>query len=292
VNQGETSGSTSAEGSVAWPHAPQAAQREAAWSALGLPRDAAPRHIAVIMDGNGRWAQRLGKPRMYGHEQGAKTVRAIVTECARLDLQALTLYSFSLENWKRPREEIDFLMQLYVTYLGLERQTMLDNNVRFRQIGRREGLSPELLDEIDHTVELTRCHTGLTLVLAINYGSRAEIADAARALARRAARGEIDPESIDESVFAEHLDTHGLPDPDLLIRTAGEMRVSNYLLWQISYAELYVTEACWPEFGVEGLRDAIRAYARRQRKFGGIQSTPTGPEPAHAKGASTATGGA
>lgn len=248
----------------------RAAQTAASLARLGLPREVLPRHIAVIMDGNGRWAQTRGKPRMFGHQQGAKTVRAIVTECARLELDVLTLYSFSIENWKRPAEEVDFLMDLYVEYLQAERDTMIENNVKFAQIGRREGLPARVIDELDRTIELTRDHTGLTLVLAINYGSRAEITDAVRAIARQVERGELSPDAIDEATIDAHLYTHRWPDPDLLIRTAGEMRVSNYLLWQISYAELYVSDVCWPDFSVDELHAALREYARRVRKYGAV----------------------
>jgi len=242
----------------------------AAAAPLDLPAHALPRHIAVIMDGNGRWARRQGKARAFGHARGAEAVRPIVTECARLNLEVLTLYSFSTENWSRSSDEINFLMDLYVEYLNSERRTMMDNNVRFAQIGRREGLAPRLLEEIDRTIELTRGNTGLTLVLAINYGSRAEITDAVRALAKQVQAGTLAPEAIDEAVIAQHLYTQRWPDPDLLIRTAGEMRVSNYLLWQISYAEIYVSEVCWPEFDVGELHKALREYARRTRKFGAV----------------------
>jgi undecaprenyl diphosphate synthase len=248
----------------------RAQQTAHALAALGLPREALPRHIAIIMDGNGRWARRQGKPRVFGHQRGANAVRDIVTQCARLELDALTLYSFSIENWKRPADEVSFLMDLYVEYLGQERRTMMDNNVRFKQIGRREGLSPRVLDELDRTAAMTAGNTGLQLVLAINYGSRAEITDAMRALAREVKAGSLQPEQITEELISAHLYTAGLPDPDLLIRTAGEMRVSNYLLWQISYAELHVTDVCWPQFGVEHLYAAIRDFAARHRKFGAV----------------------
>ena len=248
----------------------QQSKTDAALKSLGLPADALPEHIAIIMDGNGRWAQQQGQPRHVGHQRGAETVRDIVTQCAHLNLKALTLYSFSMENWKRPKTEIDFLMALYVEYLKLERPTMLENNVRFVQVGRREGLSQEVLDEIDLTADLTAKHTGLTLALAINYGSRAEITDAAKALALKVKNGELDPEAITEELLADHLYTKGLPDPDLLIRTAGEMRVSNYLLWQISYAEFYVTDVCWPDFDLAQFRNALHAFAQRQRKFGAV----------------------
>jgi len=249
-------------------HNPQATAQSLAQ--LGLPAEALPRHVAIIMDGNGRWAQARGKPRIVGHQHGAGAVRGIVTECAQLGVEVLTLYSFSVENWKRPREEIDFLMTLYVEYLQLERKTMMDNNVRFVQIGRREGLPDAVLAEIDRTLEQTRDNTGLTLALAINYGSRAEITDAVRAIARQVQAGQLDAEAITEQTITDHLYTAGLPDPDLLVRTAGEMRLSNYLLWQISYAELYVSELCWPDFDVNELHQALRAFAARKRKFGAV----------------------
>ncbi len=245
-------------------------RRREAFEALGLPAEAIPRHVAIIMDGNGRWARAQGQPRVFGHQHGARTVRSIVTEAASLELDCITLYSFSTENWNRPREEVDFLMGLYVEYLKLERQTMIDNNVRFVQIGRREGLPQPVLDELDETTRITAGHTGLTLALAINYGSRAEITDAVRVIAAKVREGELSPEAIDEQIIADHLYTAGLPDPDLLIRTASEMRVSNYLLWQISYAELYVADVCWPDFTVEHFREALRDFARRRRTYGQV----------------------
>ncbi|MEX0776008.1 MAG: isoprenyl transferase [Phycisphaeraceae bacterium] len=248
----------------------RAQQTAASFGRLGLAREALPRHIAVIMDGNGRWAQRQGMPRIWGHQQGAKAVRAIVTECARLELEVLTLYSFSIENWKRPAEEVDALMELYVEYLEGETRTMMENNVRFAQIGRREGLPGPVLEALDRTIEQTRGNTGLTLVLAINYGSRTEITDAVRAIAGKVRAGELEPEAITPETISQHLYTAAFADPDLLIRTAGEMRVSNYLLWQISYAELYVADVCWPDFDVEQLHAALRAYAGRLRKYGAV----------------------
>jgi undecaprenyl diphosphate synthase len=177
-----------------------------------------------------------------------------------------------LENCKRPADEINFLMDLYEEYLISERRTMMDNNVRFRHVGRREGLADCVLREMDKTIDETANNTGLVLALAINYGSRTEITDAMRAIARKVAAGEVDPDAITPQTVADHLYTAGLPDPDLLIRTAGEMRVSNYLLWQISYAELYVADVCWPDFTVDELRAALRAYAQRKRKFGAVIS--------------------
>ena len=248
----------------------RAQQTAASFAKLGLPPEALPRHVAVIMDGNGRWARQRDKPRTFGHEQGARTVRSIVTECARLELDVLTLYSFSVENWSRPAHEVNFLMDLYVEYLIAEREQMMENNVKFRQIGRRQGLPAPVLRELDESTRITSTNTGLTLCLAINYGSRAEITDAVRDIATQARAGQLDPAAITEETISEHLYTQGLPDPDLLIRTAGEMRVSNYLLWQISYAELYVADVCWPDFNVDQFHEALRAYAKRTRKFGGV----------------------
>ncbi|MEO0475642.1 MAG: isoprenyl transferase [Planctomycetota bacterium] len=229
-----------------------------------------PRHVAIIMDGNGRWAQARGKDRSYGHKAGAEVVRPIVTECSDLGLEAVTLYAFSTENWTRSSEEIDTLMELYVAYLESERQLFFDNNVRFNQIGRRDGLPTEVLDALDRMKADTAHHTGLTMTLALNYGSRAEITDAVKAIAQNSAEGALAPADIDEQTIADHLYTAGLPDPDLLIRTAGEMRLSNYLLWQLSYAEFYVTDVCWPEFTVEELHKALASYKGRTRRFGGV----------------------
>lgn len=245
-----------------------------------IPGERLPRHIAIIMDGNGRWAVRRGLERVRGHQHGAGSVKEIVTECARIrdargSLDYLTLYSFSLENWKRPIEEVQFLMQMYIDYLGKERQMMIDNNIRFQQIGRWNDLPPAVLKAVEETLEATRHCNGLTLSLALNYGSRAEITDAARAIAERIKSGELDPADIDESTFNNHLYTAGMPDVDLLVRTAGELRVSNFLLWQISYAEIYVADKLWPDFGTPELHDALRAFATRNRRFGALDKTNT-----------------
>ncbi len=229
-----------------------------------------PRHIAIIMDGNGRWASKQGLPRMFGHRAGAAAVRAVIEECGALGVEVLTLYSFSIENWKRPEEEVEALMGLYEMYLEGERDQLMRKNIRFVQIGRRDGLPKMVLAAVDRLMADTAANTGPTLCLAVNYGSRAEITDAARAIARKVAAGELSPDDIDESTVASHLYTAGLPDPDLLIRTAGEMRVSNYLLWQISYAELHVTNKLWPDFRAADLHAAIRDYAGRRRTFGGL----------------------
>jgi undecaprenyl diphosphate synthase len=229
-----------------------------------------PRHIAVIMDGNGRWAQSRGFDRTFGHRNGARVVRETLEECVRVGVEVLTLYSFSQENWKRPADEVAALMLLCETYLDGEREHMIREGIRFRAVGDRAGLPDSVRSAIERTERETARHDGTMLVLALNYSSRDEIARAARRLAERAAAGEIDPATITPECFAAHLDTAGLPDPDLLIRTAGEMRVSNYLLWQISYAEFHVTPTLWPDFAPADLHAAIRDYAGRTRKFGGL----------------------
>ncbi len=238
-----------------------------------VPRDRWPGHVAAIMDGNGRWAKQRGLPRIEGHRQGAKTVRRIVEESARLGLRQLTLYAFSHENWSRPKEEVAQLMSLYENYLIDERPTLMKDNIHFRNIGRRDGLPESVLREIDQSERASAANTGLTLCLAVNYGGRQEIVDAARRLAVEAAAGKLDPAAIDEDRFAAALYTAGLSDPDLLLRTAAEMRVSNFLLWQISYAVIYVTETLWPDFAEAVLHRAIADFARRQRRFGGLENT-------------------
>jgi len=244
----------------------------------GLNPETLPYHIAIIMDGNGRWARQRGLPRVEGHARGVRSVRATVEECCRLGIGQLTLYCLSSENWKRPATELSFLMALLEQYLVEEREEILSQNIRFRVIGRREGLPDAVLKEIDENIQLSQENTGTCLCLAINYGGRTELLDALRNLARQACDGTLDPESFDESAISAALYTAGMPDPDLLIRTAGEMRVSNFLLWQISYAEIWVTEKCWPEFDRETLHAALRDYAGRERRFGGLlESGEDGP---------------
>jgi undecaprenyl diphosphate synthase len=230
-----------------------------------------PRHIAIIMDGNGRWAEAHGMQRVRGHEAGIDSVRAIAEECAKLGVGQLTLYAFSEENWKRPQLEIDFLMRMLKRFLVRERDTLMRNNLRFGAIGRLDRLPRDVRKQLDKTTSLTAGNTGTLVCLALSYGGRAEIVDAARALAQRAARGEIAPEEIDEAALARELYQPDMPDPDLVIRTAGEMRISNFLLWQISYAELYVTDTLWPEFRPEHLHAAIEDFNRRERRFGGLK---------------------
>jgi len=239
--------------------------------AFDVPPERRPRHIAIIMDGNGRWARRQGLPRVEGHRRGVASVRRVVEECGRLGIEQLTLYCLSSENWKRPEPEIDSLMHLLEQCMIEERSGILEQNIQIRVIGRREGIPPRALKQIEKTLELTRHNTGPRLCLAINYGARAEMVDAVRAIAERVRAGQLDPTAITEQTIGDHLYTAGMPEPDLLIRTAGEMRLSNFLLWQLSYAEIWVTEKTWPEFDEALLHEAIRDYAARTRRFGGLE---------------------
>ncbi len=227
-----------------------------------------PEHVAIIMDGNGRWAKRRGLPRLVGHAEGYKTVRQIVRDAGELDIRILTVYAFSVENWKRPQHEIEGLMKLIEQAIKNEIRDLMANNVRFRVLGRRAGLPASLIAQIDKATTETAANSGLTLNLALNYGGRAEIADAVRDIARRVAAKELDPESITEGTISEHTYAPDLADPDLLIRTAGEMRFSNFLLWGSAYAEFWVTETLWPDFNSELLTEAIVDYQGRVRKFG------------------------
>ncbi len=235
-----------------------------------MPLEARPKHIAIIMDGNGRWAQRQGLPRIEGHRRGVASVRRTTEECARLDIGQLTLYCLSSENWKRPPRELEFLMHLLEQYMIEERSTIMEQNIRVNVIGRRRDIPEAVQREMQKTIDMSAANTGLRLCLAINYGSRLELVDAIREIAAAVAAGQLDPSAIDEEVVSRHLYTSGMPDPDLLVRTAGEMRVSNFLLWQISYAEIWVTEHCWPEFRESDLHQAIRDFASRDRRFGGL----------------------
>jgi undecaprenyl diphosphate synthase len=230
----------------------------------------APRHVAIIMDGNGRWARQRGLPRIEGHRRGVASVRRITEHAARLGLEQLTLYCLSRENWRRPALEITFLMHLLEQYMVEERALLMREGIRVTTIGRRAGLPAATLAALDRTVATCAGNTGMRLCLAVNYGGRDEIVDAARSLAEAARDGSLDPATIDEASFAARLSTAGMPDPDLLIRTAGEQRLSNFLLWQVSYAELWTTDAMWPDFDTGHLDAAIRAFAGRERKFGGL----------------------
>ena len=231
---------------------------------------ALPRSVAVIMDGNGRWAKGRGFERVRGHERGTSAVRDTVTECARLGIEALTLYAFSEENWSRPKREIMFLMKLLERFLVDERPVLMENGVRLVHAGRRARLSASVLTRLDQTIAMTAANTRMTLCLAISYGGRQEILDAVQAIALQVERGELTPATISEATIRENLYRPELRDPDLLIRTAGELRVSNFLLWQISYAEIWVTDVCWPDFGKEHLHEAFAAYGKRVRRFGAV----------------------
>ena len=227
-----------------------------------------PRHIAVIMDGNGRWARARGLERVRGHEEGVHSVRAITRACRRMGVEALTLYSFSSENWGRPEDEVAALMKLLVHYLKEEEQEILENRIRLTHSGEVERLPEEVQEGLAFLVERSKENRGMVLNLALSYGSRQEITRAARRLAEQVARGDLKPDEIDEQALEAELYTAGLPDPDLVIRTSGELRLSNFLLWQLAYSEIYVTDLPWPEFREEQLEEALQSFRSRQRRFG------------------------
>jgi undecaprenyl diphosphate synthase len=229
-----------------------------------------PRHLAIIMDGNGRWAERRHLPRVAGHRAGVKAAREAIETCARLKLSTLTLYAFSLENWRRPKAEIDFLMRLLREYLKKELPSIHRNNIRLLVIGRSAQLPEAVRKDIEHGMRLTAHNTGMKLVVALNYGGRAELVDAFNAILDRVRHDGLSAFHADEQTISDHLYTAGLPDPDLLIRTSGEMRVSNFLLWQIAYAEIYVTETLWPDFTRIRLLEALADFQKRERRYGGL----------------------
>jgi len=229
-----------------------------------------PQHLAIIMDGNGRWAERRHFPRIAGHRAGVKAARAIIETCARLKFPCLTLYAFSLENWRRPQAEVDFLMRLLREYLKRELPSIHKNNIRLLIIGRSEQLPDAVRKDIEAGMRLTAKNTGMKLVVALNYGGRAELVDAFNAMLDQVRANGMSAFRADEQTISEHLYTAGLPDPDLLIRTSGEMRVSNFLLWQIAYAELYVTETLWPDFSRARLLEALADFQKRERRYGGL----------------------
>jgi len=232
-----------------------------------------PRHIAIIMDGNGRWAEAQGLPRIHGHERGAHVVHEIVNECCDIPgIEQLTLFAFSIENWKRPKHEVHFIMHLLKNFMAEQKKHIVRRNVRLKIIGDFSGLPQGARDSVQDVLDATQNNTGLVLALAVNYGGRQEIVNAAREIARDVLSGKLKIDDIDMECIEEHLWSKGMPNPDLLIRTAGEMRLSNFLLWQCSYTEFYVTSACWPDFSTEHLQRAIRAYSRRVRKFGGLKN--------------------
>ncbi len=229
-----------------------------------------PRHVAIIMDGNGRWAANRGLPRLKGHEQGAESVRAVLRACKQAGVEYLTLYAFSVENWIRPKEEINGLMKLLGLFLRKHEYELHDNKIRLRVIGRISDLPITIQKQLKRVMNATKDYTGGTLILALSYGGRAEVVDAVRRIASEVKEGRLSPDAIDEKVISAHLYAPDVPDPDLMIRTSGEMRISNFLLWQLSYAELYVTDVLWPDFREEDLLKALDIYANRHRRFGNV----------------------
>ena len=235
-----------------------------------------PRHIAVIMDGNGRWASQRDLPRVEGHRAGINSVREVVETAARAGIEVLTLYAFSVENWKRPRAEIDTLMDLLKEYLAKELPTLLEHSIRFEAIGRQEELPEDVQSDVRAASAATEANTGMRFVIALNYGGRTELVDAVRRIVEHIQTGQLDAGSIDEEALARYLYTSNLPDPDLLIRTSGELRVSNFLLFQIAYAEIWVTDKLWPDFRRADLLQAILEYQQRERRYGGVTSDSSG----------------
>jgi undecaprenyl diphosphate synthase len=229
-----------------------------------------PKHVAIIMDGNGRWAQQRGLPRIAGHEAGSKSIERCVQSCIDSGVEYLTLYAFSSENWKRPKREVSALMTLLERFLKTKTAEMLEKNVRLQAIGRLHDLPKSCQEQLHRSIEKTSQCTGLTLILALSYGAREEIVDGIKSLLESVEKGHLDKAMIDNDIFAKHLYTRYYPDPDLLIRTSGELRISNFMLWQISYTEFYVTETLWPDFRKEALHLAVKAYGQRQRRFGAI----------------------
>jgi undecaprenyl diphosphate synthase len=263
----------------------KAANREEAELLDKIDLHRLPEHLAIIMDGNGRWAQRRHLPRIAGHRTGVKTAREIIESCARLKLPCLTLYAFSLENWRRPQTEVDFLMRLLREYLKRELPSIHKNNIRLLIIGRSEQLPEAVRKDIQSAMSLTAKNTGMKLVVALNYGGRAELVDAFNTILQQVRSNGMAAFHADEQTISEHLYTAGLPDPDLLIRTSGEMRVSNFLLWQIAYAEIYVTETLWPDFSRARLLEALVDFQKRERRYGGL-----GTARERAKGLAAASG--
>lgn len=229
-----------------------------------------PKHVAIIMDGNGRWAEKRGLSRIEGHKRGVERVDEIVEEASRIGIKYLTLFAFSTENWKRPEYEVSFLMDLLKLYLETKKEKMLKNNIRFNVMGRIDGLPADVREKIEEVLEATKECDGLVLTLALNYGGRAEIVDAVRKLIKRLSDNGLKPEEVDEEIFSRFLYCPWLPEPDLLIRTSGEQRISNFMLWQLAYTELYFTPVLWPDFTREEFLRAIEDYKRRERRFGGL----------------------
>ncbi len=237
------------------------------------------RHIAVIMDGNGRWAKQQGHPRSFGHVKGVQRAQDLARECARMNIHALTLYAFSTENWLRPKAEIDFLMKILKRYLVTERKEILNNNIRFQSIGCRKQLPEDAIEQINSLEKESKKNTGMILSLALSYGSRQEITSSVQAIAEKIQSGALTPREITEKNIEESLFTHALPNLDLLIRTGGEQRISNFLLWQLAYAELYFTDVCWPDFTTDELQKALSSFANRERRFGNLPQTTSTTQP-------------
>ncbi len=233
-----------------------------------INKDNLPKHLAIIMDGNGRWAKQKGMLRAFGHENGTKSVRMAVETCAKLGIENLTLYAFSTENWNRPKLEVDLLMKLLISSLKKELKTLAENNIRLNAIGNLDSLPSSVKKELMAVIEKTKNNTRMTLTLALSYGSREELVSAVKGICDKVKNNIISIDGIDESIINQHLYTQNLPDVDLLIRTSGEHRISNFLLWQIAYAELYFTEVLWPDFSAENLYEAIVSYQKRERRFG------------------------
>ena len=242
--------------------------------ASGAPEDLdktkLPTHVAIIMDGNGRWAKKHLLSRIKGHEKGSKAVRTIVRACREVGIAYLTLYAFSTENWQRPKSEVDALMTFLIRFLKSEQKELAENDIRLQMIGQMERLPANVQQALREAMDLTRDNSALQLNLALSYGSRAEIVHMAQKLARKSKNGQIDPDAINADIVAQHLYTKDIPDPDLLIRTSGEMRISNFLLWQIAYAEIYVTPTYWPDFGKDEFYEILKDYQQRERRFGGV----------------------
>ncbi|PZD93355.1 isoprenyl transferase [Paenibacillus sambharensis] len=235
-----------------------------------LSPDNIPQHVAIIMDGNGRWAKSRGLPRVAGHHSGMKAVKRVTMAADRLGIKYLTLYAFSTENWKRPKSEVDFLMKLPQEFLAIELEELIANNVQVRMMGYKEGLPSHTLQALETAIERTAGNTGLVLNFALNYGSRKEMMDTVRQLCQEAAEGHLQPGGLTEADFEARLLSGGMPDPDLLIRTSGELRISNFMMWQLAYSELWFTEVYWPEFSEEHFLEAVSEYQRRARRYGGL----------------------
>jgi undecaprenyl diphosphate synthase len=237
-----------------------------------------PDHIAIIMDGNGRWAQKRGRERFFGHVRGSKAAKRVIEQCRDLGISYVTLYAFSTENWGRPAQEVQFLMRLLSRHLRKEKANLIKNNIQFKCIGNLSRIPKDLAAEIEDCVRMTADNTGMTLTFALSYGGRQEIAMATQKIAEKVARGEIDPRSITDATVAEHLQTYPLPDPDLVIRTSGESRLSNFLPWQTAYSEIYVTSTLWPDFDEAELQKALDDFAHRRRRFGKLdEEAPQAP---------------